>query len=245
MNILNEQWFLSIFKKKKKSNLSPETQYPSMGQLGFTEPLAQFAKKRLAGEGVGFGDEFVSRSANPVIQSREARFREEELPFIGSQLSSRGLARSAGPNLATDVLTRASQSKERDINETLANLYQANELQKKRDITEGLGTAERFQNLEANLLTGRAGASERLQDKTVEQSNSYEKQDRAQFDKLGVLGLSGVYGAMPSISGTGGGFDVGSLLRGAVGGVSGSQSRILGSQDRNDMIAELFRRGLR
>src|SRR3990167_7870549 len=121
--------WLSSFFKSKKPNLTPDISFQTPSQIspGLYNPMSELAKRRiqagLTGEetpGVGFGKDFLSRTTNAPIASREARFREQEVPFLSSQLSSRGLARSAGPGLATDVLNRASLQKERDINDLLS-----------------------------------------------------------------------------------------------------------------------------
>jgi len=166
--------------KKKKVNLTPDIPYASQEQLFFTSPnaskegysLKDFAAKRIKGEGLGFGEDFLDRSTSAPIKSREARFRENELPAINSQLSARGLARSAGPNLATDVLARAEAGKERDINDLISQFYVLNERQKKSDQSEGLRLAESLQGEQRGMLDNMAAASERLVGRNIAERDS-------------------------------------------------------------------------
>src|SRR3990167_389993 len=73
--------------------------------------LRDLVTQRLAqGQGLGFSREFTDRAASPLIKQVEARQREITEPYLSSELSKRGVARSAGPGLATDVLTRSRQS---------------------------------------------------------------------------------------------------------------------------------------
>ena len=192
--------FLSIFKSKKKPNLTPGIVPMDYGNLYHTPELRQFASDRISGKTAGFGDQFVDKASNPVIASREARYREQEIPQLSSQLSARGLARSAGPNLATDVLTRAGQQKERDINEVLAQFYTLNEAQKKRDIGEGVGVAERSSGQQERMQAAQARESRTQIEQTAAQQRAYEQQDRGDLDRIGAMvataigGLSGGFG---------------------------------------------------
>jgi hypothetical protein len=203
MNILNEHGFLSLFKSRKKPNLTPDISFPTQEQLHFTPQLRQFAEDRISGKTAGFGEDYLSRTTNPVIASREARYNEQEIPQLSSQLSARGLARSAGPNLASDVLTRAGQQKERDINEVLAQFYQLNEAQKKQDITQGVGVGEYLQSQQAGMKADQAAASERLSQRTAAQQNQYQSEDRAGLDKLGAMLMSAGAGALSPALGLG------------------------------------------
>ena len=158
-----------LFGRRKKAPEIPQytpPRIPQQEELYFTSPeaskggfsLRDLAARRIRGEDVGYGPGFVDRSTSPLIQHRESRFREFELPQISSELSKRGVARSAGPGLASDVITRATQEKEREVNDILSNLYYLNELQKKRDVTEGIGLAGDLQNQQAELKLKQSAA---------------------------------------------------------------------------------------
>jgi hypothetical protein len=101
------------------------------------------------GKGIGFGSDFVSRTTNPAIAQRQARFTERELPMLESELSGRGLGRSS---IAGESLMRAGQAKERDIDELIANAYLQQEQQKKLD-------EARYENLASGLAAAESGVS--------------------------------------------------------------------------------------
>lgn len=90
------------------------------------------------GKGIGFGGDFVGRTTNPAIASRETRFTQDEMPYLSSEMASRGLSRSS---IAGNAIGRETTAKEQDINQLVANAYLANEQQKKLDQAryEGLG----------------------------------------------------------------------------------------------------------
>lgn len=246
--------FLSIFKSKKKPNLTPSIVPMDYGNLYHTPELRQFASDRISGKTAGFGDDYVSKTANPVIASREARFNEIEMPQLNSQLSSRGLARSAGPNLATDVITRAGQQKERDVNEIMAQFYQLNEAQKKRDVTEGVGVAQNSQGQQERMQAAQAAESRRQIEQTAAQQRAYEDMDRGNLDKIGALLMSAGSGAISGGFGmnlpgatSASKFNVQNALLGAFGGnqnVGGTQ--ILGRDETDSFLrAYMAMKGIR
>lgn len=186
---------LSSLFRKKKPNLTPDTSFANQQDLFHTGQLRDLTKRRLGGQDLGFGEDFLSKSSSAPIASREARFNEQEMPFLNSQLSSRGLSRSAGPNLATDVLGRASQNKERDINNIVSELFMMNEAQKKADFGQALQQANTMQGQEQQMLSEKASASERLANATAAQQNKFQDQDRAQAG--GMLQAAGLAASGP------------------------------------------------
>lgn len=242
----------SIFSKKSKPNLTPDVAMPKLDDLPFTNndasargySLRDFAANRISGKTpVGFGEDFLSRTTNAPIASREARFTNQEMPFINSQLSARGVGRSAGRGLATDVVNQASLQKERDIQDLLSQFYLMNELQKKTDMTQALNLAKDINVQAGNLETNRASASERLSERTADQTNLRNEQSRQDADSIGnvlaSMAIGGVTGGM------GGGGSSGALT-GALGGAQTSispQANIAGSESSLDeLIAEYMRR---
>lgn len=143
--------FLGFGKKNKVNQVQNFRMPPSASEAPLYPDLRQLASQRIkagtTGEetpGVGFGPGFLDRATSAPIASREARYREVEMPQLSAELSKRGIARSAGPGLASDIVTRAGQSKERDINDLLANFYVLNEQMKKSDITEGIKVGDQL-----------------------------------------------------------------------------------------------------
>lgn len=251
-----------IFGKKSKSNLTPDTSYPTQEELYFTSPqasqrgysLRDFASSRIRGENLGFGPDFIDRASSAPIKSREARFNEVELPQISSQLSSRGMARSAGaPGTASDAIIRAGQSKERDINDLIANLFTINEAQKKTDQSQALGLATGLQDQEVGMKNNQAAASERLSGRTAEQQRYNAAIDTERGNNI-------ISGAATLIGGPTGASVSGLLSKLFPKNKNSSESyysnetnlkassaykaKVLGNSADEDIIAELNARGL-
>ena len=201
---------LSSLFRTKKVNLTPDIRRPTQDELEFTPQLRQFAKSRIAGENLGFGDGFVDKATSAPIKSREARFRDYEMPQISSQLSSRGLARSAGPNLATDVISRATSQKERDINDLVSQFFVLNEGQKKTDQSQALNLAQNMNVQQAGMKENEAAASERLVNATAADARARETRDTGLAGNILQAGAQLVAG--PSGMALGGG--VTNLLNG-------------------------------
>lgn len=102
------------------------------------------------GEGLGYGEDFVNKTTSPLVAQREARFTNQELPFMEGEYSGRGLGRST---LAARDIGQASAQKERDINEVMANAILMNEQQKKADLARNQQAALTLGQLE----TGQQG----------------------------------------------------------------------------------------
>ena len=190
-----------------KKNKVPQQEYrpfnlPSQESLYFTPTLRQFASKRLAGQDLGFGDNFTGL-ANPAIAQRKARFLGETLPFLGSELSKRGVSRSAGPGLATDIIGRAEQGTQRDIDELLSRFTILNEEQKKRDLREGLDVATGLQEQESDInlrrALGESGLNEFNLNRERTQTAGLPEQNRLLGSKIGLF--SDILGENPQIKG--------------------------------------------
>ena len=146
-------WFSNLFGRKKKDEgtvaapvIPRITDYP----IGSTIEERILAALR-SGQNIGYPEEFVSRTTSPLVASREAGFRESELPFLNAQYGGRGLSRST---LAARDVGKAFATKERDINEIIANAYAMNEAQKKTDIA-------RYENLGYDFSGTQQGIGER------------------------------------------------------------------------------------
>ena len=199
------------FGKRSKPNLTQNYQAPpSASSAPLFGGLKRLAERRLGGQDLGFGEDYLNKATNAPIASREARFNEIELPQLSSQLSSRGLARSAGPNLATDVLTRAGQNKERDINDLLAQFYQLNQVQRKADVTEGIRVGDQLNTQylnQGNQSSSQFNAAERGNtERTAQSSATDNAADRARQNQvIGTLMNAIAPGSGQAFSGAGGG----------------------------------------
>ena len=225
--------------KTKKTNLTPAIDYPGQGQLFFTSPgasqggfsLRDFAAKRIRGEGLGFGDDYVSKTTNPVASSLRRQFRNITSPFISNQYSSRGLSRS---NLAADAQGKAEGDVESNIGDLMANFYQLNEAQKKTDETQALNLAQNLQGQEAGMLADIAGASERQVGRNIA-GDQYQDRSKAEAGGRLVQALGSLVGGPVGASLTGSGGvqkPVGQQVQGLFSrGSSGVKTQLLGSSN--------------
>ena len=247
--------------KSKKVNLTPDISYPTQEEAFFTGGggsgvnLRDIVKRRVfEGKDLGFGDEYLDKATNPAIKARQTRFREETMPTINSNLSARGLSRSAGPNLATDVVGKAERNTQSDIDELMSKFYQLNEIQKKSDFAQGLGLATGLQDQQIGMMNNRAAASERLSGRT-QQDHRQREQVEQQAGKaltaaiagavtggmagMGGMGMGGSMGghslgasmASGAAGGGGGGFSGMGALAGFFGGGGGSSFNVNGDED--------------
>lgn len=177
--------------KRRKPNLTPAMSYRSANESPMWNSLSTLANKRIAGEGLGFGEGFVDKTANPAIAKVEANYRESTLPRINQELSKRGMARSTN---AIDQITRAEQSKNRDVEDIYSQYFLLNERQKKSDQTEGINLGRGLQADYLNQENLKAGASERLANATAAQQNQWNTEDRADRDKTISAILGGITG---------------------------------------------------
>lgn len=206
--------FSGLFGKKAKSNLTPDVTPYYQSQLALTNDLRPLVQNRLRGNDLGFGEDFLSKTSNPVMAQRQARFQNEEIPRINSELSSRGFARSAGaPGTATDSLIKAGQSNQRDLDEIMSKFYLLNEQQKKTDDQRNIGEANILQDQEADMQMNVAGASERLSGRTQQQQETNRLERNSAIDQGGDRLFQALGGAI-------GGDGMGSLFSN-FGGSSG------------------------
>ena len=177
--------FLGIFGKKSKPNLTPDVSYPDQEGLAHTATLRDLFNRRVGkGQDLGFGEGYLDKATNPAIQSSQRRFQNETVPFLQNQLSARGVSRSAGSGLATDVLGKAAQEQQGQVDQLVSQFYHLNELQKKQDFGQALGVGENMQNQQAGMLTQKAAASERLNQRTQEASRHNDDIDQQRFSTV-------------------------------------------------------------
>lgn len=174
---------LSSLFKSKKVNLTPDVSYktPEQASPQFYKPLSELAQQRIkAGTtgletpGVGFGQDFVAKSTNPVADSMRRNFNNVTSPFLSSQYSARGLGNSS---LAASAQGLAQGNVESDIGNLMAQFYTLNEQQKKNDITQGINLGSNLMQGDINQSNQIAGASERLANATAQDARAREQRD--------------------------------------------------------------------
>ena len=176
------------FGKREKPSLNAPVARPRSEDLYFNTQLRDLAKKRIGGQDLGFGEDYLSKTTNPAIAQSNYRFRNETVPFLSGELSKRGMARSAGPGLATDVLGKAERQKGLDIDELVSKFYNLNELQKKQDFGQSLQLGQNLDTQQAGLLSDAAAEGERVRDLTVGRSDTRNaRSDKMQAATIGAI----------------------------------------------------------
>lgn len=173
------------FGKREKPNFMPDVMPPNQEDLFFTPKLRDLASRRISGQDLGFGNDFVDKAANPAIANLDASFKNRTLPRINSEASKRGIARSS---IVTDQIGQAEQQNNREVNDLISKFFTLNEAQKKTDFTQGLNLATGLQDQQAGLLQNKADASAKVRDLTagrVADNNSIS--DKRQNATIGML----------------------------------------------------------
>lgn len=236
----------SLFKSSKKQNLTPDITPPDFNQSQFTVPLGQLARQRIeAGTtgrdvpGVGFGEDFVNKATNPVATQMRRNFKQETLPMLSSQASSRGLGRS---NLALKTIGQQEANVEGDINALMSKFYTLNEAQKKSDISEGINLGQQQQGAEIAQKNVQADASERLANNTASNALTRQNYNRENAGAaVGTLMNLLVPGSGQAFSNTTGMTQPQSSITSKTGGV---KANVLGDDEFSALDAYLKSRGL-
>lgn len=248
-------FFSRLFGSGNKPNLTPDVQQPDQNNLYYTNQLRQNTQDRLNGQNLGFGPDFLSKTTNPAIAGIEANFQNKTVPFMASQLASRGISRSVGPNLASDTMMQAENQKNRDIANLQSQFYLLDQQQRKADYGQALGEANTMQGQQADMLTNKANASERLANATAAQTNynnQLQKQGAQSILQGSAYALPSVGGAFSSIGGALSGVPglgpIGGMLSGegnAIGGVKipGYTAPTLQSQEQVDLLRKILSGG--
>lgn len=164
------------FGRSRKTNLVPDVARPKATDLYFNKPLRELATRRIAGEDLGFGNDFVNKATNPTIQAKRTRLNEEVIPSIGNAASARGINRSS---LTVDQIGRAERDNSNEIDQLLSQFEVLNKQQSKQDQNNAITLGRDMDNQEAGMRENEAAASERLVDKTAGRADALNVQDKA------------------------------------------------------------------
>lgn len=203
--------FLSFldFGKKEKPNLTQAYKAPPSAESSpLYGDLRDLARKRIRGEEVGFGDEFVNKATNSQAKRMRQDFMDYTNPYLDSELSKRGVARSAGGGLATDIKTRAYQTNMSDIDNLMERFYVLNKAQEKADTTEGINLGN---TLDTQYLNQGNIASESFN--AAERGNTERTAGRAATNNANALARqNNVLQAAGGFMSSGGLGNIGTLL---------------------------------
>lgn len=108
----------------------------------------QTVEDRLAGIATGYDEAFLNEATAPYATKRRTALKQETIPLISAQASSRGLGRSSIP---VNRIAVASQGTEQDIMEKIAQLEYANQQQKRAEIADALNKYGNIANTQVGL----------------------------------------------------------------------------------------------
>ena len=237
--------------RTKKTNLVPEIQQPIPGNQFFTGVdasrgnynLRDLAKRRLQGQDLGLGDDFVDKMVSPAAASLEAGFQNKTLPRLSSEASKRGISRSS---IITDQIGQAESEKNRDVSNLVAQFDYLNRMQKKTDMTEGINLAANLNREEVGMDSERAAASERQVTRNIA-GDQYQDANKAAaggriLQAAGAAVGGPIGGAIAGSFGGGnmGGLSTADLFTQLYSGQSGVQTQTLGGGGIEDLIRKIF-----
>ncbi len=143
----------SLFKTKKTPSYEGMTPRSSLLESTGGPQYYQTIQDRLAGRGVGFGDNYASKYANPIIQNSRANFTDYQLPELKSELSVSGRRGATGGN---DLLRRAYNDQGLQENDIFSRLQQRNEDQSRSEINNAFDKLGSFNQDENNVWNNAA-----------------------------------------------------------------------------------------
>lgn len=144
--------FSSLFKSSKTPSYSGERPATSLFDVTGGRDYYQKLMERMAGRGVGYGDNYVS-NANPQIANLRNTFESYNIPELTSELSLTGRRRGSG---GFDQLSRAYRQESLDENDIMSRLAQRNAEASREDINSAISGIGDFNQREANTLNNRA-----------------------------------------------------------------------------------------
>lgn len=126
--------------KRDASYTGPQPYAHLYDAPGGSDALAEF-RRRLAGQGVGYGDAFATQASNPIIANMRAKYNSDVMPELVSELSATGRRRGSG---GFAQLSKSLQGQALDEGDVFARAYMDNEQQKRSEINNALTGLERF-----------------------------------------------------------------------------------------------------
>jgi len=183
---------MSIFSKlfgssKKDATYRGPEPYASLEQAkGGRESLEEL-KRRLRGEGVGFGANYADRAASPVIARMRNTYNTTVRPELESELTLTGRRRgSAG----FDQLRRSLMDQSFAEGDVWSGLYQQDEAQKRNEINDALDDIQEFARADAGQQGAYVGHVRGLHDAEVARADARRAAESEGMKRLGQAGLS-------------------------------------------------------
>jgi hypothetical protein len=148
-------WLSNLFKGNQKRDTTYTGNKPatSLTQVRGGQPYYDMIYGRTQGQDLGYGADYASKYASPIIKNSRNKFEGYTIPELKSELSATGRRRgSAG----FDQMRRAYEQQGMTEDETFANLQMRNEDQMRNEKNSAISALGTFAQGEANMLADRA-----------------------------------------------------------------------------------------
>ena len=133
--------FSSLFKTSKTPTYSGPKPYKSLLDATGGQEYYKNITDRVAGRGVGFGDAYAEKYANPIIQNSRNTFQNYTLPELKSDLTLTGRRAASSGSGALEAAYRNQTAGENDV---FSRLQQRNEDQQRNEINNALESLGAF-----------------------------------------------------------------------------------------------------
>lgn len=178
---------------EKAQTYSGPKPYSSLKETPEGKLYADTLTQRLAGQGVGYEPDFLSKTISPYARSRMDTLKNYELPVISAQATARGLGRSSIPVNRSALST---QEASRDIESRVAQLSLQNEQQKRDEINNALSALGAFGQAEAGQKATSAAFDYGNWANTQAQRQAINNQQLSGLGNLFGLGASAISGGL-------------------------------------------------
>lgn len=150
-------------------------------------------RNRVAGRGVGFRPNFVSRMTSPYAKARREGLTRYEIPQISAQASARGLGRSTIP---INRMALSAQEAERDIEQRVAQMALKDEVQRRAEINEAVRSLFPYTQAEEGTRGRRAQWEHSLWADNLARQEAQDAQRQQGLGRLLSLGSEFVGGML-------------------------------------------------
>lgn len=182
-------WISSLFggNQKRDTSYGGPKPYGSLAEAQGGPEYYKNITSRLAGEGVGYGDEYANQASSPVIARMRNQFNSYDIPALTSELSATGRRRgSAG----FDQMARAYNQQGLDEGNVYSGLYQQQEQAKREDKNTALQDLGAFNLNDYNARGNLANFEYKNNRDQVGDASNQRAEGNAAFQRLIGVGTS-------------------------------------------------------
>ena len=189
-------FFSRLFNTKKTTDAydNPVEPYQSLNQVQGGPEYYKKIMERMNGQGVGFGDTYASKYANPIIQNSRANFEDYQMPELNSELSATGRRRGSS---GFQQIAQAQKEQGLAENDIFSRLQQRNEDQGRSEINQGIQDVGNYANNEASMRDNFSNFRMGIMDKRAginAQRNANEAAGLQNMVYAGSDAISSLYG---------------------------------------------------